>query len=622
MDHHASHARTSSWLLALLLAIPGAAAPSRSIAQSATPSAAPDPSGDPISTQPEDAPPVKKKPAADVRAYHAARVLEDPQQRIAALRAFLHDYPKSDYLGHAQDALFTTLLEHFPDRTADIEALAKSLIKQSGKGAGAAREESYLAWLMANAGPSGADLPYAEKLAAHVVTHLTEPAFNAYTVSRYAKFKIAAPKPAELHAEFAETRGEALAALAAVYLLQGKQPQTDKLVGEAYSLAPKVDDVNSVRGRLALANHNDALALESFEAAQLLGAVTATDRTKMMDLYRQSHSGSEAGFDEEMDARYAKLFPAPLAPAKPNPVSGGHTVLLELFTGSACGPCIGGDLAVDGLLDTYPRSEIVALAFDQHIPDPDPLTNPDSAARADFYDVAHTPSYVLDGKQQPIYGSDREGSRNLYDSLAKWIDAEAARPTGIELKLAASQGPGGIVQAHATVTLPAQADILKALTPAPQAPDPSKPTSGQQPAVKPAPKVEEVPTDSRLILNFALVEDDVRYSGENGIRFHRMVVRALSKPAYTGFHVEPGGTATLDASFNLAAVSASLVSYLDTYEQKNEKFGKIKFLTKDMTMQPSHLAIAAWVQSPSTHRVLQAALIPVTGETTLLKGAE
>ena len=418
------------------------------------------------------------------------------------------------------------------------------------------------------------------------------------------KFKIPPPKQIEIHAQFARTRAEAVAVLADVYLHEKKQVQGADLIAEAFKLDPLVDDVNTERGRLALLNHDDALALESFERAQLLGSMKAPDREKMMELYRLAHGGSDATFTADMDARYAQLYPPAFTPGKPAAVAAGHTVLLELFTGSGCPPCIGGDIAVEGVLDAYPRGEVVALAFDQHIPEPDPLTNPDSVARAEVYDIAHTPEYVIDGKVQPIYGARREGSEDLYGKIAKAVDATAPIATGVQLKLSAANDGGGLIHARAVVTVPSEKELETVLA---VKAEPEAVTSGEKKPAAPA----AVSVEPHLVVNFALVEDDVRYSGENGIRFHRMVVRALAKPAGTGFSADPAATVSLDASFDPAAISRSLVTYLEGYEQNNDRFGKITFLTKDMTMQPEHLAVAAWVQDSVTHRVLQAAVIPV-----------
>ena len=86
-----------------------------------------------------------------------------------------------------------------------------------------------------------------------------------------------------------------------------------------------------------------------------------------------------------------------------------------------------------------------------------------------------------------------------------------------------------------------------------------------------------------------------------------MVVRALSSDAAYGQPVKAGSTATLTAAFDTAKISRDLAAYLNGFEQTNETFGPVRFLSKDTTIQPSQLAVAAWVQDTRTHRVLQAA---------------
>lgn len=613
-----SFSGVSCWFLVL-----GAASLPAQTTEPATPPASP--------AQTTAAPPKKKEPA-DERAWKAARATMEPEKRLEALRAFVHDYPESkSRMRRAQDEILTTLVKSFPERTAEIDAQAKLMAKSAGKGLDGVNQKTYIAFELAEAGTAGVDLPYAEKIAGDAVKLLKEGPYGAHLAKEYAKYKMPAPKPEEMHKQFANERAEALAVLADVYLREGKQEKAKPLVAEAYGLDPLVDDVNSQRGRLALLHHDDALALESFERAQLLGAISKGDRATMMELYRKAHGGSDAGFDSELDARYEKLYPEPFQPAAAKVATLGRTVLLELFTGSACGPCVGGDLAVEGLLDAYPRGELVALAFDQHIPEPDPLSNPDSLARAEVYGVDSTPNYVIDGTKQEIYGADRDGSKELYGKLSKVVAGEASLASGVEVKLDAAEADGGMVHAEASVTLPAESVIEKAIAAKPKPEEPAKAdevakakpakekkaASAAKPAVAAAPAEPQKP---HLAVNFALVEDEVRYSGENGIRFHRMVVRALAKPAASGFEAQPDGTAKFDASFDPAAISRSLTSYLDGYEAQNDRFGKVTFLTKDMRMQASHLGVAVWVQDEVSHKVLQAAFVPL--EKSAMKGAE
>jgi len=556
--------------------------------------------------QSEEAAPIKKQLPADERAFRVARANMDPDQRLAAMRDFLKSYPKSSRASRAEYDILKVLIDEYPRRSTELRTEIELQVHHAEGSQSRASTEEEIASLLAESGSAGIELPQAEALAKDAVAHLSEEAYDKETRAMYAKYKVPPPPADELHKQFAGNRAEALAVLADVYLQEQKAAAASPLIAEAYGLDPRSDTVNAQRGRLALLNHDETLALQSFERAQLLGTLEARDRGTMVQLYRKSHGASEAGFSAELDAQYAQLFPATFTPGKPKDVAQGRTVLLELFTGSACPPCVGADLAVDGLLQAYPRIEFVALSFDQHIPEPDPLTNPDSAARADFYGVDHTPNLVVDGELQPLYGGDRDASKSLYDKLATLVDTEAARHDGVSLTASASTD-GGHITTHALVTLPAEAEISKELA----APSPTTAASDDKTAT-PTPASVEHPTPS-LIVNFALVEDDIRYSGENGVRFHRMVVRSLAKPASSGFPISAGATATFDAVFEPAAISLALTKYLDGYEEKNEKFGKIKFITKDMTMRPEELLVAVWVQDAASHRILQTTIVPVSG---------
>ena len=559
--------------------------------------------------QASDSAPVKKQLPADVRAYKAAEAVVDPEKRLAAMRGFVKEYPKSSAVSDAQSEILKILLDNFPERTVEIEKQAKLTVKGSGR--------EHVAWVLAEAGPNGVDLKLAEKFAKGEVAHLSEASYDKDRLAIYAKYKETPPKPEALHKGYMTARADALAVLADVYLRESKSTQAAALISEAFTLDPLLDDVNSQRGRLALLDHKDGLALESFERAQLVGAISTADRKKMLELYREAHGGSEEGFDAEMDARYAQLFPSPFPAGKPSTKDVHHSVLLELFTGSACSPCVGADLSIDAVLDAYPRSEVVALAFDEHIPDPDPLANPDSVARRQVYEIDSTPTFVIDGVVQNLYGANRDGSRELHDKLAKLVEAYASLPSGVELKLSANAASGGVsdlIHAHAIGQLPNTGEVAKMIAAKPKSDEPATAAPKADTKAPPANAMPAaaVPAEPQLVVNFALVEDEIRYSGENGIRFHRMVVRSLAKPADSGFRVTAGDNFSLDASFDLVAISAALRNYLDDYEQHNDRFGKITFISKDTTIRPRHLAIAAWVQDSVSHHVLQAAFIPVS----------
>jgi hypothetical protein len=118
------------------------------------------------------------------------------------------------------------------------------------------------------------------------------------------------------------------------------------------------------------------------------------------------------------------------------------------------------------------------------------------------------------------------------------------------------------------------------------------------------PEKSDGPTGD-ISLRFALVENHLRYGGENGIRFHPMVVRAISGPTL----VPPGHSATAEETFDVAAIAGGLKAYLDGYEARNDRFGPITFVEKKDGIDPDGLTVVAFLQRGHDQRVLQTAIL-------------
>ena len=114
-------------------------------------------------------------------------------------------------------------------------------------------------------------------------------------------------------------------------------------------------------------------------------------------------------------------------------------------------------------------------------------------------------------------------------------------------------------------------------------------------------------------LQIALVEDRLRYSGENGIRFHHMVVRNIAANA-EGFAMEPGKDSDIPYTFDIPKIPDGLKTYLDGYEKANDRFGHITFIRKMYAINQSNLSVVAFVQDETTKHILQAAYAPVADE--------
>ncbi|MGI4758411.1 MAG: hypothetical protein ACRYGF_16365 [Janthinobacterium lividum] len=538
---------------------------------------------------------------ADQRAYRASMAIADPAQRLTAFRAFSVEYQDSKYFDSVQEAALRLLLRYYPTRTSEIRDQVEVNVANADKGYERWQEESAEADLLADAGVL---LPLAQKLAEDSNRNLNETTFLRGMARMYGELQAEMPTPEELHGQYKEARATTLLALAHVYLRQGKRAQAAALLDQAATLQPRNAQAHALRGEIAMAEHHNEVALAELERAQALGELSSGQRTSLLQMYRETHGGSDAGLEEDLDKAYAELNPPAFTPPARKPIKAGHTVLLELFTGSSCLPCVGADSAAETLLNTY-GNDAVLLEWDEHVPRPDPLANPSSVERAEGLGVGNTPTFFLDGKRMAVFGGTREGAPEVYAGLTRLVDVQVERPSGVELQLSATLDAKGSIHAQATTATEAIGKLQATVA------DEIAPWPGDSIAV-----AEEAHTEAgfppQLVVNFALVEDDVRYSGENGVRFHRMVVRATSSPAAWGQPLHPGKTDTFLPTFDLSAVQRGLADYLDGFEKSNERFGPVQFLSKPVALQAAKLGVVAWVQDTRTHRVVQAAFARVS----------
>ena len=287
------------------------------------------------------------------------------------------------------------------------------------------------------------------------------------------------------------------------------------------------------------------------------------------------HGDAAGSLDEFLDNMYRQKFPNPLHEEHYQKTAArtDRAVLAEVFTGSGCPPCVAADLAFDAALERYTRQDVVVLMYHQHIPRPDPMTNPATLARAKFYDVHGVPSYAVDGKLK-VGG----GGRNYVPEMWEKVNPD------LEKRLEVA--PGGALR------LEASAD-------------------GQTVKVKASPG--SVKTDAKDVkIQVVLVEELLRYTGENGIRFHPMVVRAMGGPEEAGFKLDPAKPGPVEVSFDLAKISEGLTQHLDSYEKDK----KITFVEKKTQIDRAKLGVVAFVQDDKSKEILQSVYVRVGGHVT------
>src|SRR5262245_17279082 len=378
---------------------------------------------------------------------------------------------------------------------------------------------------------------------------------------------------------FNSTRATYLVTLGQIYLKKGRDAEAEKAFKDAHKANPSLEAASIGLATILAKSGDTARAVEIMVEAAVSGRMTREARQLLEELYRKTKQATPVGTEEMPDDRYRRPFSTPFRVKhyKPGSSRKDRVVLAEVFTGSGCPPCVGADLAFDAVLDRYERRDVAVLMYHLHIPRPDPMANAATQNRATFYGVRGVPSYMIDG-QPGGGGGSRESTEAIYNRFNPGIEKRLEVPGQAEIKLETALD-GGVVKVRATVAK----------------------VESQSPGLK---------------LNLALVEKSLRYGGENGVRFHPMVVRGMGGPGASGFRLLGPQPTTFGQTFDLAQLTDDLKAQLDEYEQRN--FG-LKFSEKKHAIDAANLAVVAFVQDEANLQILQAREVDVMPSSMQLK---
>jgi len=490
------------------------------------------------------APVAPPAPAPEQKAYDEARRLKDPQKKIEALEKVVKDFPDKVVAFQARNDVLDAYIKSFPTQTDKIRAAAEKIFEPS-KVSPLALGSSYLN-VATKLMDAGLMLDWAEELST----------------------KGSAMYEDELAKNIHRQRARGQDTLGRIYLKQGKTKQAKTYLKLALTNDPELSSSMIGLGTIAESTGDHKTAVEYFTSAAVKTPLKKTDRQLMETAYRAMHQDSLTGLEDLLDSKYRKLnaglhFDHYQTSTKRT----SRTALAELFTGSGCGPCVAADLGFDGLLERYKRQDLVVLIYHLHIPLPDPMTNPATVDRGKYYGVPGTPTPVVDGFRMPSAGGSRDMTKGFYDRVNPKIESELESPAQAQIAVTGAVA-GDIVKASVVV------DQIKAPSP-------------------------------DLKLQIALTEDEVRYTGENGVRFHPMVVRSLGGKEANGFALSGSGPTTIEWAFDLKAMSDQLKKYLDGYEQQGHRGDPFTFLDKKYQIDPNNLSLVAFVQDMKTKQVLQ-----------------
>jgi hypothetical protein len=569
---------------------------------------------------PPQAPQRQQTPAA--KALNDASAVKDLDGKIAAIRKVIADFPKTPQVGQANTLLLDALIKK--GDTAAASAQAKAIVSAADDASKSRMQRDVASALLrgealldeAEVFAKGAveSLPDektyvdarlkedAARAASRAAERAPSPSSTASSPDTEA---VVAPTGAPSGEEAALSRYRSekqsvLSTLGQVYAKRGKIPEAEKAFRDAYlvdrssataaTAALKLADYAKAAGR-------DADEYDYLAAVTLAGRLTPETYADLQAVYKRLHGGSIDGLERDLDARYEK--DGPRAPEVSKYERGAdrsdRLVLAEVFTGSGCPPCVAADLAFESAMHRYDPADLVVLMYHLHVPRPDPMANPYTQSRAAFYAVPGVPTYAIDGAAR-TGGGNAAAAPSLYKKTVEpVVDKRLVTKADAALTLKATSAGRSVT---ATVTV--------------------------------APIAAGTP---KLMLHLVLAEQQIRYSGENGIRYHPMVVRSMAttgvrppkppvegaKPDATptlpvpilGVPLEAGKDRTFEYTFDLAKVEADGLANLEDLEQHSARYPNHKFLVKKYEVDPTKLLLVAFVQDEESKKVLQAVRVAV-----------
>lgn len=469
-----------------------------------------------LAQSPPPPPPPAPAMPPEFKAFNIASSIFEPQAKIAALTKFIAENPKSFVVDSARSAIMDTSLKYWPEQRQRVLRTGHELIAGADPAARARVQSMIAGQLMSK----GILLNEAEKIARAAVRSYDFAKWRETELAGYKEREQKPPSEEALKQRFDRARAMPLTTLGEIYAKRGKDARAEKTLREAYAINPESSTAAAALGQLALKRKDTTGALEYFTTTALAGRPAA--KADFENAYKATHNGSLDGVEGYLDGVYRKKFPLPFHAEPYQPAAGRskRAVLVEVFTGSGCPPCVAADLGFDGVLERYSRSDVVMMMNHVHIPVSDPLANAATEGRRSALSVNGVPSYFIDGNKNGG-GGGREMADGFYKRVTAAIDKALETASAVEIKLDAKLA-GTLVDVGASAS---------GLT----------------------------PEDKDAKLNIVLVEELVRYSGENGVRFHPMVVREAT------WGLDP---ATANATFDVAAINQKLAAYFDEYNAK------------------------------------------------------
>lgn len=481
----------------------------------------------------------------ETREILAASRIADAAARLKELERIKGAYPQSSRMSRIQGFIFEAKVDLAGTLEA-VLALQKSVV---GRGQGSSRMTSYVQAALGILDHSrlktfdksavlAAVLGYkagAAKAAAEPETFVSmsekqeQEAFVSFTLRAFELIIARAQANA----------GDGIEALAALERFKTVGGETDAeflaVLGDAYAALGKTEDAYGAYLGAAVENYGGA-----------------ADKARAM--YLKIH-GNVLGFEARLEALHKALpfLPQTFAPSK---AWQGKAVLAEIFTGAECPPCVAAELGFGGLIDAYPAQYLAILEYHLPIPRPDPMMNPATKKRRDYYGINGAPTVVIDGDITIYGGGARNTAKEKFRQYKAAIDSRVNAASRLKLEVKAARAGDAV-----------KADIRLNKT---------------------------VPGAEYFV---ALVQGEERYSGSSGTVFHKLVVRDLVS-------IDPAVSKT--ATFDLVASERAADAYLTEVEKTYARMPDFKFAERRNRIARDGLQVVVFAQDTATKSVLNA----------------
>jgi hypothetical protein len=367
----------------------------------------------------------------------------------------------------------------------------------------------------------------------------------------------------------------------------------------------------------------------------LASAARLADETELAD----ETDSRLAKLEEKLDADYLAKVP----PFKPEPFAGrknpehNRVVLMELFTGAQCPPCVAADVAFDALLKAYKPTEFIGLQYHVHIPGPDPLTNPDSLERLGYYEAGGTPSTYFNGAEGAGGGGGMGNARAKFGEYIELINTELEGTRRAEIELAVTRsGTKALVKIAARVAEGGgEGDDSDAEGDEAESDDGEDASENNDDANEEDANGDDAEDgedkededagegegddedgddaqtaaggEGTLRLRVVLTEESIRYVGGNRLRFHHHVVRAF--PGGVQGKELVGGQCETELTIDLEEVRKAQEEYVETYTKEQGGFPNTP-----PAVGLEHISVVAFVQDDSDKSILYAVTAEIPKE--------